>query len=173
MLAAVTLPFFLAGASAAEATEPIAVTYITTGTARNWVYNFSVSNSLGGTNDVYFFGVNTPNANSSGNPAAWRDWNSGQDWNNTAYGGNGTYNNPWIGDLIQPGGTLSGFLVSDSSTTAMTTINWFAFAYGDTYTTGPYLNNSRNPGFEGTAVAVSAVPSKPGLLLLFRYGPVV
>src|SRR5262245_36697130 len=64
--------------------DPIDVTYSVTGSAGSWVLDFSVTNNLGGTNDIYFFGVSLTDPNNIGGPAFW----------NPVFG-NPTYNNLW------------------------------------------------------------------------------
>jgi hypothetical protein len=144
-------------ASLAQA-SPVDVTETISGSSGAWVYDFSVTNNLGGTNDVYAFGVELPTANETGIPSGWGNYGS---YNPQGAGGpNISFNNVWISPnlstvIIAPGLTLSGFEVTDTSTAPVSSVDWFAFAYNGTYTGGGNFSTSDSPGFAGT---VSAVP---------------
>ncbi len=143
------------------------VSYGVSGSAGNWVLDFSVTNTLGGTNYIYFFGVQLPAPDITGTPTGWNStiWPT---WSNSSFGGSSIiYNNNWIDGEILNGNTLSGFNVTVNTTTAPTSVPWFAYGYGGTYSGTDHFNNSGNPGFEGRAG--SAVPL-PGALLLFGPG---
>lgn len=146
--------------------------YSVSGSSGNWSLDFSVNNNLGGTNDIYFFGVLLPARAITGSPTGW-DPNGWPSWNNSSYGGsNINYNNNWIdfdytGPLtIQPGQTLSGFVAHDTAATAPTSVQWFAYAANGTYLGGDNFNTITNPGFEAAAGAVPL----PSSLLLFGPG---
>jgi hypothetical protein len=161
---------FCFGAMAAQAhADPVDVSYTVTGSAGNWNLDFSVANNLGGTNDIYFFGVDLSGRNITGSPTNW-DPNNWPTWNNSPYGGsNTTYNNVWIDfgpNEIVPSATLSGFDVAVSDLNAPTSVQWFAVALNGIYTGGGNFNNSSNPGFEGTATSGAAVPEPASLALL-------
>jgi hypothetical protein len=138
---------------------PVDVTFTTSGSPGDWVYDFSVTDNLGGTNDLYFFGVQAPAIDIINQPAGWTPGDI--PWDNSIRGGSSTvYNNNWCCNFggITPGQTVSGFLVGDTSTTPLTSIPWFAYAYGGTYTGGGNFSTDVNPGFEGVAGAGSVIP---------------
>jgi hypothetical protein len=148
------------------------VTFSVSGVSGNYSLDFSVTNTLGGTNDIYFFGVQLPARDITGSPPGW-DPNAWPTWNNSGFGGsNTTYNNNWIDfslngpTTIQPGQTLSGFVVHDTAATAPTSVPWFAAAYGGTYLGGDNFNTTTNPGFEG----IAGTAPLPSSLLLFGPG---
>lgn len=157
-------------AFSAASAAPI-VTGSVTGSAGAWTHTFTVQNNLGGTNNIYFFGVRMPNGTEVSAPAGW-DPNQWPTWDNTGYGGSSTvYNNVWIrgsGTGITPGSS-GVFTVLENSATAMTGIQWFAYAVGGTYTGGDNFNTTSNPGFEGrigNAVAPVPEPSVWALMIL-------
>lgn len=152
----------LIGTSALAA--PVDVSYKVLGSAGNYTYDFSVTNNLGDTNNIYFFGVNVPNGNAVDangyNSTVWLTWN------NDIYGGSNTvYNQNWVtnnvfDDSIHPGDANSSFQVISNDLNKLTSVNWFAFAYGGEYF-GP--GNERpstpwNPLFEGSAKVLSDSP---------------
>jgi hypothetical protein len=152
------------------------VTFTTSGTSGDYTLDFSVGNTLGGTDDVYFFGVYDPNGVVSGSPSPY-DPNLWPSWNNSPYGGNNvTYNNNWIDlglDSLEPGATLSGFDVLDDSATAPASVAWFAIAAGGYYGGSDYFNNPYNPGFQGvtgssTPGPAAVLPMVGGLIALRR-----
>jgi len=185
--AAVTL---LLGAFAPAAASPIDVTYTVSGSAGNWLYDFSVTNNLGGANQVYIFGVKLGSVaidGISGSPSTWIDLGAATSvlpLNNAGLGGSSIdYWDYWrnghanFDDTISSGQTLSGFKVLDTSQTLFTTAAWFAFSLNQTGaspTTGCFdCNNGQNlnfpmtqSGFESTA---SATPL-PAALPLFSTG---
>ena len=71
MVLALSLVALLAGNIYAA---PI-VTASLSGSSGDWTLNFSVNNTLGGSNDIYFFGVNIvnefPNSTITGEPTGW------------------------------------------------------------------------------------------------------
>ena len=159
----------LSSVSAAAVAAPVDVSFAVSGSAGDWVYDFTVTNNLGGTNDIYFFGVQTGQTNITGSPAGWgyAPWDN--PWNNAYLGGSSTtYDNPWCcasAARISPGQTLSGFQVTSNAATALTAIPWFAFAIGDSYS-GPHFSYDSNPGFEGVAGGGSAAPEPASWLLM-------
>jgi hypothetical protein len=160
VLIACCLVAFLAGNVYAG---PI-VSFDVSGSSGDWTLDFSVTNTLGGSNYIYFFGVELPARDITGSPSGWNP-NMHISWDNAGLGGsNITYNNVWINGSILDGQTLSGFEVHDTSATAPTSVSWFAFAYypNGTYSGTDYFWSDINPGFEGTA----SVPLPPTVLLL-------
>ncbi len=163
------------GATAVAQASPIDVTYTVSGSAGNWTYDFSVTNNLGGTNDIYLFGVEMSPLgarNIVGSPANW-DPNTITSVNWSIYGGlNINYDNIWIdGNFptsILPGQTLSGFKTGSTASTSLSTVPWFAWSTAGTYT-GSFCNINcgapfSNPGFQYDAFA--AVPDPSTLWLL-------
>ena len=139
----------------------VTVTDSVTGSAGAWTHNFTVTNGLPNTNDIYFFGVKMDLRNITGSPVGF-DPNAWTSWTNSGYGGSATaYNNNWIdfsfANLL-PGQSLGGFQVLDSNTVAQTNIQWFAYASGGNYIGADCFNCGGNPGFEGIAGNGSAVP---------------
>jgi hypothetical protein len=142
---------------------PVDVTCTVSGSAGNWLLDFAVNNNLGGTNNLYFFGVRSSLHNTPASPTGW-DPNALNTYNPGSYGGSNTnYNNLWItnptgGTTIVPGQTLSGFHVINSDAAMPTNVPWMAVAAGGVYMgpgcsficDAPYTN----PGFEGIAVPV-------------------
>lgn len=162
----------IAMSSALASASPVDVSFTTSGSAGNWIYNFSVTNNLGGSNDVYFFGTKTA-GNNYASPSGYNYW--GGTWtsaDSTSFGGPSIdFNNTWISgnySLLLTGNTLSGFEVLDNSAAAATSISWYAYAYGGNYTGGDNYNNSGNPGFAGTAgqASVTSIPEPASLALL-------
>jgi hypothetical protein len=142
------------------------VTYDVSGSSGSWALNFSVTNNLGGTNDIYFFGVQLPARSILQSPTGFdTDLTS---WTNVDYGGSeSVYNNNWLDASISHlgnGQTLSGFVVGTAS--LPTSVSWFAYASNGTYSGNDYFNSSTNPGFEGTATPRSQVPEPATLLIL-------
>ena len=143
---------------------PVDISYKVLGSAGNYTYDFSVTNNLGDTNKIYFFGVSMPNATNSNNngfsSVVWKTWN------NIGYGGtNIEYNQNWFANSLQnnsiyAGQTLSGFNVLSQDANIISSVNWFAFAFGDGYNGA---GNERpdfpkNPLFEGRANLVRTTP---------------
>ena len=155
--AALVASLVLATATGAYA-NPVDVSVTTSGSSGNWTYDFAVTDNLGGSNNVYFFGVSAPSANNTASPSGWNNW--GGTWSaadSSSYGGPAIdFNDTWItwsSAWVTPGNTLSGFEITSSDAIAQTSFSWYAFAYGGNYTGGDNYNNSGNPGFSGTAGA--------------------
>jgi len=153
------------------------VSYSVNGSANNWTLDFSVTNNLGGSNYIYFFGVELPARDITGTPTSWNS-NGYESWNTSVDGGSKiTYNNVWInGDSFQVNDifadqTLSGFSVLDTAdVVAPTSVNWFAYAHLGTYDGVDYFHNSFNPGFEGIASDPSTAVPEPSTFLLITAG---
>jgi hypothetical protein len=155
----------LVGAARANVVD---ATYTVSGSAGNWVYDFSFTNNIGGSNKIYFLGINLPATNIVGSPTGW----GGLTIVGSPDGGTGTsYNNNWcvrscqwtseadlLADSIASGSTLGGFQARDTSLIAQTSIPWFAYAWGGVPNSpGCPLDCGANPLFEGIA-SVAAVP---------------
>lgn len=166
-----TLSLLAFATAALSASAAPLVSYTVSGSAGAYVLDFSVTNTLGGTNQIYFFGVQPPTR--TGDPLGWDD----RGGYSTAFdGGSGrVYASSWIDlnatqtnvgpNAIQPGDTLSGFQITVASLPT-SGINWFAYAFGGTYAGGDNFKNQRNPGFEGRAfeAGASAVPGPAAAL---------
>jgi hypothetical protein len=158
------------------------VTASLSGSSGDWTLNFSVTNTLGGSNDIYFFGVNIvnefPNSTITGAPTGWTPNLPSVLWTNSGFGGSSTqYNDNWLdqndndSNAIKPGQNLSGFMVHDTEVNAPISELWFAYALGGTYTDGDNFNTSTNPGFEGlVSQGVGSTVPLPSSLLLFGPG---
>lgn len=153
-------------AASAVSAAPV-VTDTVSGSAGAWTHTFTVENTLGGTNGIYFFGVLIPNGTPQSAPAGWNSTDH-PTWDNTAFGGSSTvYNNNWI-DPSATGfapGTSGVFTVLENSQTALTGVQWFAYAYLGTYDGGDNFGPSYNPGFEGIA-GTGAVPEPSAWALM-------
>jgi|JI102314A1RNA_FD_contig_41_900935_length_614_multi_3_in_0_out_0_1 hypothetical protein len=158
----------LAGAPAAQAAV-VDVSFTTTGVAGDWIYDFTLANNLGGTNELYFFGVVAPATDVVASPGIWAESPGNTPWTNTIYGGsNIAYNNVWCTygcsnalDGITTGQSLSGFKVHDTSTTAQTSFAWFAYAVNGNYTGPGCFNCGGNPAFEGVTGQGGPGPGVP------------
>lgn len=163
-------------ASASASAGQVDVNYIVSGSAHDWVLDFSLTNNISATGNmnVYFFGVDLAARDIVGSPVGWNPdvWLS---WSNVPYGGVGVYDNNWLSGSVSGGQTQSGFKVHVTSVAAPTSVQWFAFGANGTYTgsfADTFYDSSWNPGFEGVALAAqpqAAVP-EPGSLALLGLG---
>jgi PEP-CTERM motif len=160
--------------------QPV-MTYTISGGSGNYTLDFTVNNTTPGTEgfDIYFWGVYDPNGTVSGIPTGFQFLN----WSPYSLDGSGSptplnYNIGWIESVYQSGQlatgtTRSDFDVLDTSLTAPTSLNYFAYGIdnGVDYT-GPdnlTLPTSSyypwNPLFEGSALAQTVPePSTLGLV---------
>ncbi|HTD03364.1 PEP-CTERM sorting domain-containing protein [Undibacterium sp.] len=158
--------------SAAQA-APINVTYTTTGSAGNWILDFSLTNNLDAGDYVYFFGVVLSDRQVVASPSGFNS-NAWPNWNNSSQGGSSlNYNNNWI-DLnfsagVASGATLGGFEVKVTDLIAPASVNWFAYGVGGNWTGGGNFSRNTNPGFEGLATNASVVP-EPATMAIFVLG---
>ena len=175
-LAVAALVFF-AFTSQAQASSPVNVNYTVSGGAGSWLLDFSVSDNLGGTNSLYYFGVRLSGSQIAASPTGWsQPSNASQNWN--LYGGSNTeYNNLWItgpsgSNIVLPGHSLGGFEAIDTGLTAPSNVSWFAVSAGGTY---PSLFGCSficqapfdNPGFEGVAnISPSPIPELAAPVML-------
>lgn len=143
------------------------VTFTTSGSAGSWLTDFSIENTLGGTNNIYFFGVQAPTNNVVSTPLFWAAYgNNGATWSNSGNGGSDTaYNNYWAvsalsSHVIRPG-QAGSFSVLYESIAAPTSVAWFAYAAGGTYNDGDNFASNIYPGFEGVASVPSPVTPVP------------
>lgn len=163
---------FAAPSSAVVA--PITVTDSVAGSSGAWVHNFTVTNNLPNTNDIYFFGVSLGGNNIAGSPGVW-DGTVTSSWSNDSYGGSAlNYDNIWLNfnstGLITPGSSLSGFKALDTGAVAATSVPWFAYAgHGYYYDVGCFHCGS-NPGFEGVTTAGSGAVPEPASWALMVSG---
>ncbi|WP_229207456.1 MULTISPECIES: PEP-CTERM sorting domain-containing protein [unclassified Duganella] len=144
---------------------PIDFTYTVSGTTGNWTYDFSVTNNLGYLWQIYLFGVSLPNAT---NPNSTLGMTTGYMTHFSHFTENGStvdFNVNWVDRFtykgVEPGQT-GHFIVSDTSTSALTEINWYAYAYtgnsSDHYTGGPHLGSAYAPGFQGLNETILPIP---------------
>jgi hypothetical protein len=154
---------------------PVDVSYQLSGSAGNWVLDFSVTNNMPSTNSqllVYLFGIQYINGGGVlSSPSNWSVYFSPVS-TNVPNGSGKTYTTNWIDSnystAIGFGQTLSGFKFADGALDAPTSVDWVAYGIGpnggdrNIVYTGPssdYIGGANyNPGFEGTASAVNAVP---------------
>jgi hypothetical protein len=147
--------------------QPV-ITYSVSGSSGNYTLDFTVNNQTPGTQgqDIYFWGVYDPNGIVSGSPLAPGDYYQ-EPWSPYTESGDGsttplTYNDTWfenvtdiLGGLhfLPTGTTLSGFDVLDTSVSAPTSVDYFAYGSdnGVDYTGPDNLGNAQNPLFEGVA----------------------
>lgn len=166
--AAIALP------SAASA-QPVQVNYTVSGSAGNWLLDFSVFNNIGpGGQQLYFFGTSLGTGASAvvASPGSFGVYGSGAAWSNAPYGGSSTtYDNNWISDGgIADGVTQSGFQVQLATVSAPTSVSWFAFQYyGESYYGSDAFYEGGNPGFEGTTGIQTTVP-EPASVALMGFG---
>lgn len=178
VLAMILAAASLAGGAAQAATVEVVDTI--TGTAGDWVHEFTVTNNLAH-KQIYFFGVQLNQRDVTGSPSGFdpETWHS---WTNAGIGsGSGVvYNNNWTNFSnvtgVQPGGSLGGFKVRDTGAVALTDIRFFAFGFtpgSPDYNGADCFTCGFNPGFEGVATTVSgggggAVPEPAtwGLMIL-------
>jgi PEP-CTERM motif len=140
------------------------VTFTTGGSAGSWQADFSITNTLGGTNNIYMWGVQAPTNHIAGTPNFWTAYTI-TNWTNSGNGGSSIlYNNVWATSIgatskyaILPGQTGSFSVVYDS-VVAPTSVAWFAYAAGGNYTGTDFFGNASYPGFEGVATVPGAVP---------------
>jgi hypothetical protein len=174
----------LLGSMSMAQASPVDVSFTVSGSAGNWLYNFSVTNNLLPANEIYSLGVQLNTTNRVGAPAGWDPGIVGVNW--AAYGGaNVSYNNTWVTCRtatcpinfvdpeadINPGETTSGFQVLDNGVTPLASVQWYVTSYGNSPVyPGPgcsFICNAPgdNPGFQGIASA-SVVPV-PAAVWLF------
>jgi hypothetical protein len=135
----------------------------TSGSSGSWIADFSVTNNLGGSNVIYFFGIQAPTNNVVNSPPYWNstDWTN---WNMIQFGGSNTiYNNNWIWGTINPGQTTSGFQVMYNTIAPPINVSWFAFSYQGYYCDSSGVNCSWNPGFEGVTSMIGPVEAGTGV----------
>lgn len=156
----------LLGSASAQA-QPVLVDYTMSGSAGNWLLNFTLFNNMVSTPDmgVYIFGVQVGPVAATNTPAGWSVLGGGL----TVPTGT-VYNKVWMDFSfagVSVGQSRSGFSVQVSDVAAPSAISWFAYSYsplGNEYTgTESFNGPSFNPGFEssstGTLVIVNPEPT--------------
>jgi hypothetical protein len=150
------MSLMLFGPLSAQA-NTVDVSYTISGSPGNWLYDFTVTNNLGGNLDIYAVAIFYPNPSAAGSPSNW-----------VPQTGVGTIQwcdiNCYFQGGLAPGQTLSGFVALDTSTTAETSLSWQIIAIDPT-SCGPF-GCTNNPAFTGEA---SATPL-PAALPLFATG---
>src|SRR5262249_57880343 len=139
----------------------IDVSYTISGSPGNWLYNFTVTNNLGGNYDIYAVDINLPNPSAVSSHTNWIPQATATniqwcDFNCFYFG------------VLATGQTLSGFVVLDTATTAQTSLTWQIAAIDPT-ACGPGIgscNSTSNPVYTGTAMATPL----PAALPLFATG---
>jgi hypothetical protein len=162
-VAALLLSVFTAASAA-----PVESTFTTTGTAGEWIADFTLTNNLDDTNNLYFFGVLAPTKEIVGSPTD-SGWTASPLVMYDVIPSGTAYNNMWCCNMqngVKPGQSVSGFKVSFNTVAAPTAVQFFAYAYGGTM---------GNPVFEGNSLSLTAVdePSdvpEPASLALFGLG---
>ncbi len=177
---------FLFGVVEKAQSSPIDMSYTVSGSAGNWVYDFSFTNNLPGTSEIYSVGVRLTNpfAASIVYPTGWFAGSPGG-WNWLGYGGSNTnYNALWVTcpsascpggwpiNDIEPGQTLSGFQVTDTDLNLLTSVSWYAVTvgyYGPPQSGCSFICQApyTNPGFEGLATLATSETPLPAALPLF------
>lgn len=145
----------VAGAMAAPLVD-----YTVTGTPGNYTLDFSVTNTLGPGQGLYFFGVKLGARDIVGSPTPF-DPDKWPTWSNSDFGGSfDIYNNNWLDNNFvgfANGTTVSGFKVHVTDLSAPSSVPWFAYGAGTAYQGTDNFNTQLNPGFEGVA-SPAAVP---------------
>jgi hypothetical protein len=148
---AVIAGLLLASATVAAQASSVDVNYTVSGSTGDWIYDFSVTNNLGGTNDIYALSVTVADGSLTGSPAGWGQGLGALEWCNEENCG------AVFPSSVAPGDTLGGFIVTSTAEDKLLSVNWQADAFG---------GNLGNPVFTGT---VSATPL-PAALPLFSAG---
>jgi hypothetical protein len=100
--------------------DPIDVTYTVTGSSGDWLYDFSITNNLGGTLDIYSVSVTLPSAYYAGSPTGWSPTPVATPATNLQW----CYTScSFIGGL-PTGQMMGGFLAQDTSATALSSVSW-------------------------------------------------
>ncbi len=139
------------GAASANA-QPVSVNYTVTGSAGNWLLNFSVTNSLvGAVSDmgVYMFGIQAPGASKKAQPAGW----SRLGFTMPMASGN-SYAVSWVdGSMagVKAGDTKGGFQLWLNNQTAPTTFKYYAFGFSQSLANLGADWTDFNPSWEGVA----------------------
>lgn len=161
LTAVAALSVATATATATANAQPLNVAYLVTGSAGNWLFNFTLTNTgVGAPADlgVYLFGVNIGPKAIAATPTNWSQFMS---W--TTSSGSGTkYGNVWHANNdfgVGVGASVTGFSAFNYDQVAPTDVKWFAYAIsnsqaaaGEWYEGGGNFNGQTyNPGFESRA----------------------
>ena len=164
------LAALLLGTATANA-QPVRVDYTVSGSAGNWLLNFTLRNDLTAPADlgVYWFGFKSMSTTVTGSAV---NWASNGAWT-TSSGSGTTYQNSWKTEKVTsllPGQSLTGFTAQSFALAAPSSVEWFAYAFsesGGMYEGGDNFNGvTYNPGFESSVVGsfpqVQEVTLPPG-----------
>src|SRR5262249_21273651 len=135
------MSLLLFGPLAAQA-NTVDASYTISGSAGNWLYDFSFTNNIGSTNNIYAMELTIANtATVAGSPTSWGQGSfTPIEW---CYASNCSYSGV---TNLAPGDTLSGFLVHYTGETPLSSIGWVVYAEGGTYFGSDNINNYNNPG---------------------------
>ena len=167
----------LLAALATARAGPVDVACRVSGVAGSWLLDFTFTNNLGGTNNLYLTGVEMPTPDVAGSPVSW-DPNAINGYNPSGHGGSNTnydviwFTSPGGSTTITPGHSVSGFRARSNAVAMPSTVRWMAIAADGTYLGPGCAFNCNaphdNPGFEGiatpTLVAVGDA-AQAGILL--------
>ncbi len=147
-------------ASSSAAAQPVAVDYSISGSAGNWLLNFTLRNAFGSSDHgLYFFGVSAGSSTITNSPSNWSPFMA---WT-VAAGSGRRYASSWMTDPstgLLPGQALTGFTIRTFDMDMPTTVRWFAYGFsnsGASYEGGDNFNGSTyNPGVEGSSTGTVA-----------------
>lgn len=164
MFLAVTAALAVATSVAAA---PVSVSASVSHGLDGFTHVFTLTNDIGGSNNIYFFGVDLP-GDIVGTPASWADtanFNSG--WNTLADGGpNLEFVNTWCcASIGTPSGTsTTGFSVL--SLQRQSHIRFFAYAIGGSAPNGDgHFGSTTNPGYVGRVSGTVPEPASWAMLI--------
>ncbi len=133
--------------------QPVAVSYTVTGSAGNWMLDFTVANNLVGAPPdmgVYMFGIQAPGSATTAQPAGW----SKLGFTMSGLPSGNSYATSWIDPTftgVKAGQTKSGFQIWLSNVTAPTSFKYYAFGWSQSLADKGEDWTNFNPSWEGTA----------------------
>ncbi len=163
--------FASALAFASAQASPIDVSYTVTGSSGNWLYDFSVTNNLGGTLDIYAVNFTLSDAYYAGSPIGWVPSTvaipaAALQWCDTSCS--------LIGG-VPPNQTVSGFSARGISIVALASVQWTIEAIDPTQYYFECLFSSCFPVYYGYqqfngVASESVLTPLPAALPLFATG---